>query len=660
MVFSYNWLQSFFKKKLPPPQKLADLLTMHFAEVEEIAKKGNDFTFNIEIKPNRAGDCFSHFGVAREISAISNLKIKDLDSKFLQDKKLKAKDFVRVEVQRGCPRYAVLVVTNVKVGPSPKWLAARLKSCGLKPINNIVDIANYVMLETGQPLHAFDAGKIKGGKIIVRFAKKGEIIAALDEKKYELDKDILVIADKDKPIAVAGIKGGKSAEIDKKTKTIILESANFNARVIRRGSQKLKLKTDASWRFEHGLDPNLTELAIKRAALLIQKIARGKAVSDFIDVYPKKVLPRKVYLKLDYLKNLLGVEIPVQKIKKILLSLGFKLKTKNAKLLEVEVPTSRLDVNLPEDLIEEIGRIYGYDKIPAVFPQASLIPPQQNEGLLWENKIKDILKGIGLIEVYNYSFLPSGRNLIELKNPISKEQKYLRNSLIPGLLKNVQNNKNYVKRGEEVRIFELAKIFQSPAKEKKMLTGLISGENKFYEAKGIIDLLLQGLGIGKTWYDDYRATPEDSSSDWWHPQKSAEIKINHQEIGFVGEMKKDPKAAVFDIDFEKLQKLASEEHQYRLISRYPSAVRDLAILVPQLIKVEQVLNVIEITGGVLVRDVDLFDIYEGAELPSGKKNLAFHIIYQSDQKTLTSEEVEKIHQKIIKALEKRPTWRVRK
>jgi phenylalanyl-tRNA synthetase beta chain len=663
MLFSYNWLQSFFKKKLPSPQKLANSLTMHFAEVEEIKKRGRDFVFNIEIKPNRAGDCFSHFGVAREITAVLNLKIKNPGIKLLQDKKTKTKDFATVEVKdkKACPRYTAGVITNFKVGLSPKWLADRLSVCGLRTINNIVDIANYVMLETGQPLHAFDGEKLKGKKLIVRFARKDETIAALDGEKYHLSPDILLIADAEKPLAIAGIKGGKFTEIDKKTKVIVLESANFNSRVIRKGSQKLKLKTDASWRFEHGIDPNLTEFAVKRAAFLIQKIAGGKTAQGLIDVYPKKVLPKRIRLNLDYVKRLLGIDIPESKIEHILDKLGLKVRAKSSRLLEIEVPTSRLDITLPEDLIEEIGRIYGYEKIPTVFPQVSLIPPKRNEELFWENKIKDILRGAGFIETYNYSFLPWGQqDLIELKNPLSKEQKYLRNSLIPNLLKNIQNNKNYLKPGEEIRIFELGTVFWRPRKEKKMLSGIISGENKFYDVKGAVDLLLRGLGISNAWYDDYRATPEDSRLDWWHPKKCAEIKVNHQEIGFLGEIKKEPKAAVFDFDFAILQKLVSEEHEYRLFSRYPSAVRDLAILVPLFTRVEEVLNIIETVAGALVRDVDLFDIYEGEELPEGKKNLAFHIIYQSDEKTLTSDEVEKIQQKIIKALEKNITWQVRK
>ena len=711
MVFSYNWLQSFFKRKLPKPEKLAELLTLHFTEVEEVKKEGKDFILDIDVRPNRAGDCFSHLGIAREIAAILDLRFKIQDLRLIEDKNLKTRDFVRVEVKNreACPRYTARVICDVKVGFSPKWMRERLESCGLRPINNVVDTANYVMLETGQPLHAFDGEKLEGQKIIVRFAKEGERIVTLDEEKYELDKEILVIADAKKPVAIAGIKGGKIPEIDLKTKIVVLESANFNPRVIRRASKSIDLKTDASWRFEHGLDPNLTEFAINRAAYLIQEIAKGRVAQELVDVYPKKAFPKIIRLDLDYVESLLGAKIPQKEIIDILKRLGFKMGSAKAggrwagtrelrasrelpssgRSLKVVVPTFRLDISLPEDLIEEIGRIYGYQKIPARFPVATLIPPKRNLDIFWENVIKDILKEAGLTEVYNYSFISPEQfsifnfqfsRVIEVENPISEEQKYLRPSLIPNLLKNVQKNqKNF----REIRIFELGKIFfkeqkgpyqsagQAKSKEqvseKRMLTGLITGE-EFYQLKGIIDSLLNKLGISNVWYDEYQPTPEESKMAIWHPKICAEIKVNHEEIGFLGEisqkilgdLKIEGRVVVFDIDFEKLQRLSSEETIYQPISRYPAAVRDIAVLVPLEIRVEEVLNKIETAGGILVKDVDLFDIYEGEELPEGKKNLAFHIIYQARDRTLSSKEIDEIQDKIIKTLEENPEWQVRK
>lgn len=674
MKFSYHFLQSFFNKKLPKPEKLAEILTMHSFEVEGLEKKDGDWLLDIDVLPNRAPDCFSHLGVAREIAALLNYKLQKTKDKLQENKKLKTKDFVKVEVKskKNCPRYTARIITEVKVGSSPKWLQNRLKICGIRPINNIVDIANYVMLETGQPLHTFDLDKISGRKIIVRKAKKNEKITTLDGENYNLNENVLVISDLKRPLAVAGIKGGKGAEISKLTKNIVLESANFNQVVIRRASQKINLRTDASLRFEHGIDLNLTDFAINRAAYLIQEIAKGKIAQGLIDFYPRKVLPPKIKLDLNYLESLLGMKIPEKETTRILKSLGFQVKKNGREQFSTTIPTFRLDIKIPEDLIEEIGRIYGYQKIPPVFPKVALIPPQRNLNIFWQNMVRDILKEAGFTEVYNYSFISKKeadilnfKDLIEVENPISVEYQYLRPSLIPNLLKNVQRNQKFFK---EMRIFELAKVFKpGKNKEKTMLSGAVIGDN-FYYLKGAIDSLLSKLGISNYWYDEYKATPEESKKALWQPKKSAEIKTDHTEIGFLGEispkiiedLKLESKVVIFDIDFEKLEKVASEEHEFRPISSYPAAIRDIAILVPRDVKVDDVLNKIDEVSTEIVRDVDLFDIYEGEELPEGKKNLAFHIIYQAEDRTLKSEEIDKIHQKIIEALEKNPDWEVRR
>jgi phenylalanyl-tRNA synthetase beta chain len=672
MVFSYNWLQSFFKQKLPKPEKLAEILTMAAFEVISVDRCGNDFILDIDILPNRAPDCFSHLGVARECAALLDYRFKIKDYKLKEDKNLTANDFIKIEVKdkKSCPRYTARVITDIKVGPSPKWLKERLEVCGLQSINNIVDLANYTMLETGQPLHAFDAEKIGGKKIIVRRAKKGEKISALDGKKYELDNNILLIADQKEPLAIAGIKGGKKAEIDKNTKTIVLESANFESIVIGKSSKKLNLRTDASLRFEHGIDPNLTESAVNRVVSLIAEFAKGKVVKGLIDFYPKKALPRKIKLDFNYIDSLIGVKISEKEIKNILERLGFKTKKIKARLIEVTVPTFRLDIYLPEDLIEEIARIYGYNNVVSISPIATLIPPVKNLDIFWEDMAKNILKDMGFSEVYNYSFISKKesdifnfKSLIEIENPLSSDYQYLRPSLIPNLFKNVAKNKKF---SQEIKIFELGKIFKK-GEEKRMISGVMTGD-AFFDAKGVVDVIFNKLGIAKVWYDEFKPTPEESKISCWVQKKCAEIKVNQEEIGFLGEispkilekLKISDKVVVFDLDFEKLSKLASEEHEFRPISSYPAAIQDIAILVPRNILVEEVLNKIEIAGGGLVRDVDLFDIYEGEELPDGKKNLAFHIIYQAEDRTLSSAEINKIHKKIISALEENPEWQVRK
>jgi phenylalanyl-tRNA synthetase beta chain len=683
MKFSYNLLQDFVRGKLPKPEKLAELLTMHSFEVSEVRKWGKDWVLDIDVLPNRMPDCASHMGIARECAAILRSKLKIPNSQQTQNSKLKTQNFITVEVQdrNDCRRYTAKVVTNVKIGSSPKWMQERLEACGLQTINNVVDAVNYVMLETGQPLHAFDFDKIESEtsnspkNIIVRRAVRGESITTLDGKNYELDQDILVIADQKEPLVIAGIKGGKKAEVDTNTKTIVLESANFQPFVVRFGSKKLGIKTDASLRFEHGLDPNLTEIALNRAAELISILARGDVAAGTVDFYPKKSLPRKIKVDIAYINRLLGVEISQKELTRLLARLGITSQNWTSRYFIAVVPTFRLDLLLPEDLIEEIARLYEYEKIPAVFPRSALIPPKRNDDIFWEDMARNVLKEAGFTEVYNYSFIGERdaelfgdhywMHLCEVENPVSSDYKYLRPSLIINLLKNAKFNQNYF---PDMKIFELGKVFGADASERRMLTGLLAGDS-FYLAKGVIDSLFSAMGVGGMWYDEYEPNPDETPLGWWQTGRSAEIKTeDNRELGYVGEVNRDilealkieGKIVIFDIDFEKLQELVSEEHAYRPVSKYPAVLRDIAVLVPHFTRVEEVLNVIETAGGMLVQDVDLFDIYEGEELPEGKKNLAFHIVYQAEDRTLTSKEVDAVHNKIIKSLEENEEWQVRK
>jgi len=672
MKFSYNLLQSFFEKKLPKPEKLAEILTMHLFSVEEIEKVGKDFALDIEVLPNRT-DCYSHFGIAREISAILDYRLKMADWKLKEEKNLRAKDFVEVEVKEGCNRYTGRIILNPEIKESPDWIKERLEVCGIKPINNVVDITNYVMLELGQPLHAFDYEKIKGKKIIVRKAKKGEKILTLDDEEYELDKDILVIADSKSPIGIAGIKGGKESGISENTKIIFLESANFEKEIIRKGSRKIDLRTDASLRFEHGLDPKLTEIAVNRAAYLMAEICGAKVAKGLIDFYPKKLVQKKIIFDSKRTNSILGIEIPEKIQIKILKSLGFLVKEKREKL-EVFVPTFRLDVSIEEDLVEEIGRIYGFDKIELSFPKTILIPPRENEEIFWENFVKDSLKEMGFVETQNYSFLSldlakktgfSLKDLIEIENPVSLEFQFLRPSLICGLLKNIKENQ---KRFEEIKIFEFGKVFKKEKRkniEKKMVAGAILGE-KFFEMKGVLDALLSRMGIPNFWFDFYKPSPEESKRSLWHLKRSSEIKIGDEEIGFFGEISQkvlseigiEKKVTAFEIDFEKLAKLATEEKEFEKISPYPAILRDISVLVPENVLVEDVLNEIEAVGGKIIEDVDLIDIFEREE--ENRKSLTFRIVFRAKERPLKKEEVDEVFKKIVENLEKKPTWQVRK
>lgn len=670
MKFSYKWLQSFFEKKLPRPKKLAEALTMHSFEVKELVKINSDWVFDIDILPNRMPDCAGHLGVAREIGAILDLKLKVRSFKLKEVKKIKINDILKVEVKDKnlCPRYSVKVITDIKVAPSPGWIQERLINCGIEPINNIVDATNYVMLETRQPLHAFDLEKISGKKIIVRRAKKGEKIATLDGKTYILTKEDLVIADLIEPIAIAGIKGGKKAGVESSTRTIVLEAANFNRLSIYRSSKRLKIQSDAALRFSSGLDPNLIEEAMIRVCGLVQKTAKGKVLKGTIDFYPQKTLPKKIKLDLNYVQDLLGVEVPQKEIIKILKSLGFTI----SRGLVVKIPTFRQDVSLPEDLIEEIGRIYGYQKIQPRMPILPVIIPEKNEEILWERKIKEAMRGLGFTEVYNYSFISEVDAdlfpdfLIEMENPTSSNTKYLRPSLLPNLLKVVKDNQA---RFKDINIFEIGMVFQKQkVLERRILGGLTFGKGKFYELKGKIETFLNNLGIVNLFFDSFEVSPEMVPGDFWQRQNTAEIRIEGEEIGFLGEVSKkiidfyqikEPVFA-FEIDFEKLLKFIIEEHEYEPPSPYPEMIQDIAIVVPTATLAGEILQKIHSAGGELIRDVEIFDIFEGPPLKDKKKNIAFHIIYQAKDRTLTSKEVDRIQSKIVKALEENPQWEVRR
>jgi len=656
MVFSYNWLKEYISKQVNV-EKLADLLIFHSFEIEGIEKKGVDFALDIDVLSNRACDCLSHIGIAREACVLAEADLKIPEANYEEAKK-NSQDFVKVKVSSpdDCSRFTAKVIKGIAVGDSPKWMQDRLKVCGLQPINSIVDITNYVMLETGQPLHAFDLDKL-GKEIIVRRAEKGEKIVSLDEKEYLLNGDVIVVCDKKAPVSIAGIKGGRQTGIDLNTKDIVIEAANWNQGVIRSASRKLKLKTDASWRFENGLDISLIDYAQERTASLVQEIAGGKVMSGLVDTNPEKKPERKIKLDLKYVNKLLGVKIPEETCLDILEKLGFE-----AEGNIVKVPRRRLDVSIQEDLIEEIGRVYGYRNIASVFPKMSLAPPKRNSAIFWQDKVKNSLKEGGCIEVVNYSFLGESfglEGLIEIENPLSSLNKYLRGSLIPGLLKNVKENSKW---RDSVSIFEIGNVFLE--KENLRLSGALmrKGLKKegFYELKGVLEQVFSDLGLANASYH------EAGESLWF--QKQAEIKIGREQIGHLGEISSDlrkkleikERVFLYDVDFEKLMSIASEEKEYRPISPYPVCLRDLAVLVPLKTKFSEVLNIIASAGGKLVRDIDLFDTYSGKNIPKSKENLAFHIVYQSYEKTLSSEEVDKLHQKIVKALEKNPNWEVRK
>ncbi|MBI2098370.1 MAG: phenylalanine--tRNA ligase subunit beta [Candidatus Wildermuthbacteria bacterium] len=698
MLFSYNWLQEYIKGKLPAPAKLAELLNMHAFEVEALrqAQGKKDWILDIAVLPNRAHDCLSHTGMAREIAAICKLKLQLPKTKQIKVQKgglapLK----VRVQSTELVPRYTALLIEGVTIGKSPTWIAERLEAVGVNSINNVVDLTNFIMLETGQPLHAFDYEQIEGpfdsaqGKLMnVREAKEGEKLETLDNQIFSLPRGALVIEDAPSTgsgqakrlIDLAGIKGGKVSAISSGTKHILLQAANFNAATIYRTKSQLKYTTQAADIYAHQIDPNLTMEALERAYALCAELGIGGKIVQVVDLYPKSASWRtkRIALDMQFASSILGIPLSQKEAKRILESLDCQVAlTKNR--LQVTCPTRRLDLTMQEDLVEEIGRIVGYETIPAAFPIAPITPPSKNIELLWLSKIRNALKGLGFTEVYNHSFIgdkdfspfaysaTDKEKLVEVENPLSSEFSHLRDSLLENLLKNVRDNQ---KKTETIRIFEVGNTFRrhkGKFVESNMLSALIYN-GSFYEVKGVCDFILNGLGISSAWYDEYQATSEESRATIWHKGKSAEIKVDGEKIGFLGEissrvntaLKLSKPVGALHLNLQKLILLASEEISYQVPSRFPASTRDIAILVPFQTKVAEVMNAMNGAGGPLVRDIDLFDMYEGEHLAQGKKNLAFHIIYESSDRTLTSKEVDTLHNQIIKAVEENPEWEVRK
>lgn len=694
-------------KKLKPGTTLSKALRL------------NDTILDLDILSNRGHDALSHIGIAREICALENRNCEWLR----MDKRMNAnanRNLIDIKVEDGklCPRYIGAVMENIEIKESPEWIKSRLVACGFSPINNVVDATNYVMLEMGQPTHAFDFSKVKSveipnsklqitnkfqiqnsksKKIFIRKAKKGEKIKLLDENIVELNTDDLVIADSEKALAIAGVMGGFDSGVTKETRIIVLESANFNYATIRKTRMRLGLNTESSYRFERELDPNLAEKAMARLMEIISETANGK-LKCVKDIYPRKVLPRKIKLDLDYVNKLLGEEIPTEKVVKISELLGLKIKLplnlpleKGEGVARVEVPTFRIDLKNQEDLIEEIGRIYGYEKIKPIVPMASVTPAKINEQRMFERKVKSILANGGFSEVYNYSFysqkdaeaagLEEAKHL-ELENPMNPEQALMRISLIPNLLKSIKNN---LKNCKEFNIFEIGRVYWPKSEvlpeEKKMLVGAVvkttnnlrkttydKKAESFYLAKGYADSLLSQLGIANQYYDNFKISPEENFESLWHKTRNAEIKIEGQEktVGHLGEISTlvleefgiFQRVAIFEFDVEKIKEISETEREYEPISKYPSITRDISMIVNEGVRVADVLMNIQASGGDLVLDVDLFDIFENEK--ERAKSLAFHIVFGSAERTLENKEVDKLMEEITTNLEEDLKVRIKK
>jgi phenylalanyl-tRNA synthetase beta chain len=630
----------------------------------------NNEVIEFEITPNRP-DCLSIMGMARETAATFKIPLKEPVIN-IENEVEDIKDYVNsIEVlSNNCNRYYARVIKNVNIKPSPLWMQIRLMEAGIRPISNIVDITNFVMLEYGEPLHAFDLDKLGGKKIIVREAKEGEKLLTLDEVERELSTSDLVIADEKEPIGIAGIMGGFNSEITNNTKCVLLEGANFDQRSVRLTSKRFGLRTEASTRFEKGIDPNLSQLAVERVCQLIEEIGAGTVVKGNIDIYKEVKAETTIDLRPNRANKLLGIDISTDEMMAYLNGLGLESKLEG-KLIKVNIPTFRLDLKIEADLIEEIGRLYGFHNIESKPLLGTLTRGEKPYGRRIEDRTKDILQGLGLNEVMTYSFispkaydkikLPEDsplRKYIRLINPLGEDYSVMRTTLIPNMMELISRNHN---RGvEECSVYEIGNSFIAKSlsigelpDEKKVLSIGIYGNKDFFDLKEIVDKTLGRLGIKEVEY----IREENNTS--FHPGRTAKLILDGEELGILGEMHIDvlenydikERVYIAQLDFDKIVEKTNLEVKYRPLPKYPAMLRDLALVVKEDILVGDIQKIISKHGEGLIEKIELFDIYTGDQIPEGMKSVAYSITYRSYERTLREDEVNNIQEAIIKDLE---------
>ncbi len=640
-----------------------------------------DYVFEIGLTPNRA-DAMSHFGVARDLRAgliqqgINTTLKTPLVSNFLVDERTFKID-IEVENSNLVPRYVGVSITNVKVGESPKWLKNRLKSIGLTPINNVVDITNYVMHDIGQPLHAFDAGKIGGNKIIVKNLSTGTKFTTLDGVERNLHEDDIMICDaNDKPLCIAGVFGGIDSGVSESTKEIFIESAYFNPVSIRKTAKRHQLNTDASFRFERGIDPNITEYALKRAALLIKEVTGGKITSDIVEIYPKKINNFEVLVSYEKIYKLIGDKIPTDTIKNILASLDIKINNQTASGLGLTIPSYRVDVQREADVVEEILRVYGYNNVKISDKVNTSIPHfDKFDANTIENKIANQLTALGFYETMANSltkpeYIDLSGNLNEthnvtILNPLSNDLSVMRQSMLFSGLEAIIYNSN--RKNTNIKFFEFGNTyhkFNETYEETKHLTLFVYGNRTkenwnvtkkatdFFYLKGIVNAVLERLGI-----ENLKTTPtkNDVFSEGITLQKG---KIKLVSFGVVNKtiLKKfGIKDTVLFADFDwknVLQVIKKENFAVTSLPKYPTVKRDLALLIDEKVSFKEIYNIAKQTEQKLLQNIELFDVYEGDKLPKGKKSYAVSFILQDKQKTLEDKQIDKVMDKLQTSFKK--------
>ncbi len=619
-----------------------------------------------EITSNRP-DCMSIIGLARETAATFDREFNVPVPEFPENSE-NAADYASVEIKDSelCSRFVGRVVKNVKIGPSPEWMQRRLKACGIRAINNVVDITNYIMLEYGQPMHAYDLDNVEGKKIIVRCANNNEQLETLDDQPRTLNSSMIVISDEKRAIGVAGVMGGANSEVTDGTTTVLFESACFNGASVRRGAKALGIRTDASALFEKGLDSENCLPAINRACQLMAELGAGEVVGGVIDVYPKKKEQIVLPFEPEKMNNFLGMNISANEMTDILKKLDFEVKDN-----KVYVPTFRADIEGMADIAEEVARIYGYDLIPTTMMKGNVIVGGKTERQKLEDIVRDELSGSGLYEIITYSFIDpkenklvnisendKRNNFVRITNPLGEENSVMRTDLLSSMMKTVKTN--YARRNEEAALYELGTIFTPidgetlPLETTNISIGMY-GKCNFYDIKGIVEQLLDRVGI-----KNYTFTADKENSSF-HPGRCAKITLCDKVLGTVGQVhpsvcdnfKVDTEVYAAIIDFELIVSNHSLSIHAKDLPKFPAVTRDLAVIVDKTVPVGDIVAIIEGQKSDILEECSLFDIYEGVQAGEGKKSVAYSIKFRAADKTLTDDDVAPVMNKILKELEEK-------
>ena len=629
----------------------------------------NDVVFEYEVTSNRV-DCFSVIGIAREAAATFGKEFHPPVVTATGNNE-DVNDYIKVSVKDSelCPRYCARVVKNIKIGPSPKWMQRRLASVGIRPINNLVDITNYVMEEYGQPMHAYDLDTIADREIIVRTAAKGEKFTTLDGQEREMDDTVLMISDGKKSIGIAGIMGGENSMITDDVKTMLFEAACFDGTNIRKSSKKVGLRTDASGKFEKGLDPNNAQAAIDRACQLVEELGAGEVVGGMVDVYGKKKEPVRVLFDADAINNLLGTDISKEEMIGYFEKIGLAYDEGSN---EVIAPTFRHDLFRVADLAEEVARFYGYDNISTTLPRGEATTGKLSFKLRVEEVARDIAEFCGFSQGMTYSFespkvfdklmIPEDsllRQTVEIINPLGEDYSIMRTTSLNGMLMSLATN--YNRRNKDVRLYELGNVYLPKAlplielpEERMQFTLGMYGDGDFFSMKGVIEEFFDKVGMhGKETYDPQAGKP------YLHPGRQANVIYDGTVVGYLGEVHPDvadtygigTKAYIAVIDMPEIVKRATFDRKYTGIAKFPAVNRDISMVMPKEILAGQVEEVIEKKGGAYLENYALFDLYEGAQIKEGYKSVAYSIVFRAKDKTLEDAEVTEAMERILKELE---------